>query len=92
MRNLIDGGFTGAIYPVNPKYRKVFGLKAYASVAALPQAPDLAVICTPPPTVPGLVAELGARGCKAVIVVKAGRAAAGARAARLAHRRARGGG
>lgn len=76
MRNLIDGGFTGVIYPVNPKYRKVFGVKAYASVAALPQAPDLAVICTPPPTVPGLVAELGARGCKAVIVLTAGLSAA----------------
>ena len=60
MRNLINGGFTGAIYPVNPKYRKVFGLKAYATVAALPQVPDLAVICTPPSTVPGIVAQLGA--------------------------------
>jgi acetyltransferase len=78
MRNLIGGGFAGAIYPVNPKYRKVFGIKAYASVDALPQAPDLAVICTPPPTVPGLIASLGARGCKAAIVLTAGLSSASA--------------
>src|SRR5262245_7300215 len=72
MRNLLAGGFKGEIYPVNPKYRKVFGVKAYASVTALPRAPELAVICTPPVTVPGIVAELGARGCKAVIVLTAG--------------------
>jgi acetyltransferase len=70
--NLLNGGFKGVIYPVNPKYRKVQGVKAYPSVDALPQTPDLAVICTPPGTVPGLVAQLGARGCKAVIVLTAG--------------------
>jgi acetyltransferase len=76
MRNLMAGGFKGEIYPVNPKYRKVMGVKAYPNVTALPQPPDLAVICTPPATVPGLIAELGARGCKAVIVLTAGLGAA----------------
>ena len=41
-------------------------------VASLPAVPDLAVICTPPETVPGLVGELGARGCRAAVVVTAG--------------------
>ncbi len=72
MRNLLAGGFKGAIYPVNPKYRKVMGVKAYPNVPALPQAPDLAVICTPPQTVPRIIAQLGERGCKAAIVLTAG--------------------
>ncbi len=72
LRNIIDGGFEGAVYPVNPKYKKVMGRACYASAADLPEAPDLAVIVTPPPTVPGVVAELGARGVKAAVVITAG--------------------
>ncbi len=75
MRNLLAGGFAGPILPVNLRHREVAGLKAYARVRDLPQAPDLAVICTPPPTVPGLISELGARGTRAAIVLTAGLAA-----------------
>ena len=53
MRNLLEGGFTGPIRPVNPKHRTVAGRPAFTDVASLPQTPDLAVICTPAPTVPG---------------------------------------
>ncbi len=70
-RNL-HGHFPGRLYPVNPKHRHIGGAKAYASVKALPEAPDLAVICTPADTVPGLIAELGARGTRAAVVVTAG--------------------
>jgi acetyltransferase len=77
MRNLLAGGFAGPVFPVNLKHREVAGLKAYARVRDLPQAPDLAVICTPPATLPELIAELGARGTKAAIVLTAGLAAAG---------------
>ena len=72
MKNLLGGGFEGPIMPVNPKYEAVCGVLAYPTVAELPLAPDLAVICTPPQTVPGLVAELGQRGTKAVVVLTAG--------------------
>lgn len=71
-RNLRAGGFQGALYPVNPKHDTVDGVKAYARAADLPAAPDLAVICTPPATVAPLIAELGALGTKAAIVVTAG--------------------
>ena len=53
-------------------------------VRALPQAPDLAVICTPPATVPGLIAELGERGTRAAVVITAGIAAATDRRGRQA--------
>lgn len=70
-RNL-HGRFTGRLYPVNPKHRTLDGEKAYASVQSLPEAPDLAVICTPADTVVKLIAELGQRGTRAAIVVTAG--------------------
>lgn len=70
--NLLGGGFPGELMFVNPKARPVHGRPVFASVAALPDAPDLAVIATPAATVPGLVAELGARGCRAAVVISAG--------------------
>jgi acetyltransferase len=72
LQNLIAGGFGGAIMPVNPKYETLSGLKVYPGVAKLPAAPDLAVICTPPQTVPGIIGELGKIGTKAAIVLTAG--------------------
>ncbi len=72
MRNLLAGGFEGAIMPVNPRYRAVAGVLAYADVTELPMAPDLAVICTPAATVPGLIKALGERGTKAAVVLSAG--------------------
>jgi acetyltransferase len=72
MRNLLGGGFEGPVLPVNPKRRAVAGVLAFPSVGELPVTPDLAVICTPPATVPGLVRDLGERGTRAAIVVTAG--------------------
>ncbi|MEJ0028345.1 MAG: bifunctional acetate--CoA ligase family protein/GNAT family N-acetyltransferase [Rhizomicrobium sp.] len=70
--NLRLAGFDGPILPVNPYHAAVAGALSYKDVAALPLTPDLAVICTPPETVPGLIAELGARGTRAAIVITAG--------------------
>ena len=72
LRNLLAGGFKGAIYPVNPHHDAVAGQRCWTSVAALPAAPDLAVICTPPASVPGLVRALGERGTRAAIILTAG--------------------
>ena len=72
LRNLVEGGFKGAILPVNPKYETLAGLKNYRGIAGLPVTPDLAVICTPPATVPGIIKELGERGTRAAIVLTAG--------------------
>lgn len=72
LRNILGGGFEGAIYPVNPKYDEMQGLRCYRSIDALPAAPDLALIATPPATVPGLIAALAARGCAGAVVITAG--------------------
>ncbi|MFA6022149.1 MAG: CoA-binding protein, partial [Rhodospirillales bacterium] len=72
MRNLLMGGFNGPIMPVNPRQQAVSGVLTYSSIGDLPMAPDLAIVCTPPQTVPGVTEELGAKGAQAVIVLTAG--------------------
>lgn len=69
MHNMAESGFAGAIWPVNPKYEKLLGIPCYARLSALPRVPDLAIICTPPDTVPELIADLGARGTRGAIIL-----------------------
>ncbi|MGE3301856.1 MAG: acetate--CoA ligase family protein [Hyphomonadaceae bacterium] len=71
-RNLLTGGFSGPIMLVNQRAQTIAGAPVYPSIQALPHRPDLAVIATPAATVPALVAELGAAGCRAAIVISAG--------------------
>jgi len=71
-RHLSAGRFKGPVWAVNPHREQLGDVPVYASVAALPQAPDLAVICTPAPGVPGLIAELAERGTRAAVVMTAG--------------------
>ncbi|TNF61960.1 MAG: CoA-binding protein, partial [Burkholderiales bacterium] len=71
-RNLRSGGFAGRLYPVNPRHRDLEGVPCCAGVAELPEAPDLAILCTPASSIVPLITELGARGTRAAIVVTAG--------------------
>lgn len=80
-RNLRAGHFQGPIYAVNPKHTALDGVPVFAKAALLPAAPDLALLCTPAHTVAQLVAELGALGTRAVIIVTAGLSAAQKQAA-----------
>jgi acetyltransferase len=70
-RNLLRGGFNGPIMPVNPRHTAIESVLCYPDVAHLPVVPDLAVIATPAVGVPALVGELGARGCRAAVVLSA---------------------
>ncbi|MFZ1103354.1 MAG: bifunctional acetate--CoA ligase family protein/GNAT family N-acetyltransferase [Hyphomicrobiaceae bacterium] len=70
--NLLHGGFAGPVWLVNPKHREIEGRPCYPTLAALPAAPELAVIATPPGTVPGLIDELGSKGTRAAVVITAG--------------------
>src|ERR1035437_11131620 len=53
--NLISSPFGGAVFPVNPKRQSVLGIKAYPAVKDIPAEVDLAVICPPPKSIPGLI-------------------------------------
>lgn len=72
MKNLLSGHFEGHVWPVNPKYGKVLGIEAYPDVGSLPATPDLALICTPAETVPGIITELGEKGTRAAVILSAG--------------------
>ncbi|MBC5783469.1 bifunctional acetate--CoA ligase family protein/GNAT family N-acetyltransferase [Ramlibacter sp. USB13] len=72
LRNLRAGGFAGPVWAVNRRATEVDGVPVLAGVDALPEAPELAVLCTPAATVPGLVEALGRKGTRAAIVLGAG--------------------
>ena len=76
-RNLAAGGLRGALYPVNPKHREIFGQRAYGRLSELPQPPDLAVIVTPARTVAGIIDDAVAARVKAAVVLTSGFGEAG---------------
>src|SRR5947209_16916831 len=67
--NLISSPFGGTVYPVNPRRSSVLGVKAYPSVADLPERAELAVLATPAQTVPELVRQCAAAGVKGCIII-----------------------
>ena len=70
--NLISHPFGGTLFPVNPKRSSVLGIKAYASIKAIPEPVELAIIATPAPTVPDIIRECIDAGVKGAIVISAG--------------------
>ena len=71
-QNILGNGFPGPVYLVNPHHATIDGHECFKSVAALPETPELAVIATPPDTVPALIGELGKKGTRAAVVITAG--------------------
>ena len=73
LRNLQRGGYQGWLCAVNRHaYRTVYGVPCYRKVTRLPQIPDLAILCTPPTTIPRLVRLLGKIGVRAALVMMGG--------------------
>ncbi len=71
-RNLKKAGYGGRVYPVNPKHETLYGEKCYAGAGELPETPDLAIIATPAPSVPGIMEACGKRGIRYAVVLSAG--------------------
>lgn len=76
-------GYTGAIYPVNPKRETIYGEKCFPSVKDIPGPVDHAFVTTPPATVPGVIRECGAKGVPVATVFTAEFAESGPEGARL---------
>lgn len=73
VRNLVEGGFTGPVYPINPQARSVRGLRAWPSVAEVPDEQlDLAVVVVPAAAVADVLEECGAKGVRAAVIITAG--------------------
>ena len=81
--NLIHAGFTGPIYPVNPKADQILGLAVYKQISDITPPPDLAVVIVPAKAVPGVIDQCGAAGVKSAVVVTGGFAEAGEEGAKL---------
>jgi len=71
-RNFIEGGYSGKVYPVNPKTEDLFGHRCYSSVLRIDGRVDLAVIAIPAPVVPAVLRQCGKKGIRAVIIVSGG--------------------
>lgn len=72
LKNILDSGFGGKVYPVNPSHGEVLSLKCYPSISDLPEAPDLAIIIIPAAAVREVLEECGSRGAKAAVIISAG--------------------
>ncbi|MCD6083711.1 CoA-binding protein [Candidatus Aerophobetes bacterium] len=92
LKNLIDGGsftlphlkgFSGKIFPVNPKADEILGLRCYHSVKDIPERVDLAIICIPAKLVPQAVKDCAEKGVKGINIISAGFAEAGEEGKRL---------
>lgn len=83
LRNVIDGGFAGPVYPVNGRGGTVADLPAFATVAELPEVPDLALVAVKAAQVNAVVEQCGERGIPAALVVAAGFSEAGEAGAAL---------
>lgn len=71
-RNLLAGTFRNRVQLVNLRHTEIEGHPSYASIAQLPICPTLAVVATPPATIPGVIADLAGRGTRAAVVITAG--------------------
>jgi acetyltransferase len=72
LKNAIDSGYKGTLYPVNPKGGMILGLPSFSSVRDLPRTPDLAVVVIPYPLVPDAIRDCGEKKIPAVVVISAG--------------------
>lgn len=70
--NLIDGGYDGAIYPINPKADEILGKKCYASVTEVPYVIDAAIITVPAKFVHSVTQECGEKGVKGISIITSG--------------------
>ncbi|PWV81137.1 acyl-CoA synthetase (NDP forming) [Nocardia neocaledoniensis] len=72
LANLLAGGFSGPVFPVNPHRRSVRGVRAYATVREIPDEVDLAVVAVPPAAIGSVLDDCMAKGVKGLVVLTAG--------------------
>src|SRR5512145_3127831 len=71
-RNILDSGYKGRLYPINPKHESIHGIAAYKSIEDIGARVELAIIATRPKTVPDIVEQCGRSGIKNIIIISAG--------------------
>jgi acetate---CoA ligase (ADP-forming) len=77
LRLMLQHGYAGRLYPVNPKYQELQGLRVYPAVGAIPERVDLALVVVPAARVPGVLEECAAAGAGCAVVITSGFAESG---------------
>jgi len=72
LANLVDGGYRGKIYPVNPKGGKTLGWPVFPAVSDIPETPDMAMLTVPPQHVASVIKECVAKGIQSGVIITAG--------------------
>ncbi|AEM39269.1 CoA-binding domain protein [Pyrolobus fumarii 1A] len=72
LRNILEYGFRGRVYPVNPHASTILGLRAYPSLTSLPETVDVAVVAVPAEKVPRVVQDAGEAGIPFLVIVSSG--------------------
>src|SRR3989304_7015138 len=72
LKNIVDGGFKGPIYPINPKAKEILGHRAYPAITAVPEPVDLAFIVLPREVVAEAIQACQAKGVGAAVGIPAG--------------------
>jgi len=72
LNGLMDGGFKGKIFPVNPKAGEICGVPCFSSLDEIPETIDLALIIVPNTAVPGVLKESAEKGAQAAVIISAG--------------------
>jgi acetyltransferase len=81
--NMLAAQYAGALYAINPKYKSVQGVPCFDAIGKVPPRVDLAVVATPPRTVPDVIEQCGRAGVRAAVVITAGFSEAGPAGAKL---------
>jgi acyl-CoA synthetase (NDP forming) len=72
MKSLIQGGYSGSIFPINPGKREILGIKGYPSLIHVPDMVDLCIIALPAALVPEIVSNCAEKGVKGIVLITAG--------------------
>jgi len=72
LNNMIEAGFEGEIFPINPKAESILGLKCYGDLESIGRTPDLVIIIVPAKIVPGIMQQCAKADVKAVVIITAG--------------------
>jgi acetyltransferase len=83
LNNIIQHGYGGAVFPINPKAQEILGRRAYPDLTSVPSGIDLAIVAVPPAAVTNVIAQCGEKKVDSVVVITAGFKEIGPEGARL---------
>ncbi len=72
VKNIVQGGYTGELYPINPRGGEMFGKPVYENLSGIGKPVDLVVIAVPAPVVPGIISEARLMGAKSAVIITGG--------------------